>query len=110
MIYKLNLSNKESITLSQEEFIKFKENISSNFIEFEAGVVNPSFVVSVIIDEELSLEDNNERLKLMNKSLIGSGFLDELKKVYGKEELRSIKEASRLIESKITKITKNKDE
>lgn len=57
MIYKLQLSNKESIQITQEEYEKFKRNIDNNFIEFKGGLVNPSFVVSITIDYEASAQD-----------------------------------------------------
>lgn len=57
MIYKLQLSTKESINISEEEFKKFKENINSNFIEFKEGIVNPSFVVCAVIDWEATREE-----------------------------------------------------
>ncbi len=59
MIYKLQLSNsKETLRLTEEEVAKFKSNIGANFIEFSEGIVNPSFVVSIIIDRESSREES----------------------------------------------------
>lgn len=73
MIYKLQLSTKGSINISEEEFQKFKENISSNFIEFKEGIINPSFVVCATIDWEATREENRhirakENLKELSSS------------------------------------------
>lgn len=57
MIYKIQLSTKESININEAEYKKFKENIGSTFLEFENGIINPSFVVSITIDREASKEE-----------------------------------------------------
>jgi hypothetical protein len=110
MIYKLILSTKEEIKISHEEYIRFKENISSNFIELDAGIINPSFVVSVIIDEELSIKDNNDRLYLIDKSKTTAEEFEPIRKIFSNTDLQSIKEVSRFIESKINKLMKTKNE
>ncbi len=67
MIYKMQLSNKENISISQQEYDKFKDNISANFVELNNRIVNPSFVVSVTPDYEATSQENgkiaNEELK-----------------------------------------------
>lgn len=66
MIYKLQLSNKETVSISQEEYDKFKSNISANFVELNNRIINPSFVISVTPDYEATAQENskvaNERL------------------------------------------------
>lgn len=57
MIYKIQLSTKEIININEAEYKKFKENIGSTFLEFENGIINPSFVVSITIDREASKEE-----------------------------------------------------
>lgn len=64
MMYKIQLSNKDSISISEQEFEKFKANISSNFIEFKNGIVNPSFVMSVVVDQAAT----EQQLRNSNKS------------------------------------------
>jgi len=67
MIYKMQLSNKETISISQQEYDKFKDNISANFVELNNRIVNPSFVISVTPDYEATAQENgkvaNEKLK-----------------------------------------------
>lgn len=58
MIYKLELSNKEVIQISEKEFELFKENIGGGFIEFSNGIVNPSFVVCCVVDLDASREES----------------------------------------------------
>lgn len=78
MIYKLNLSNKGTIHITEEELTKFKENIGANFIEFSEGIVNPSFVVSITKDVEASreayrkLENNRLRFELAEPTWQGT--------------------------------------
>ena len=67
MIYKLQLSNKELISISQEEYDKFKNNISANFVELNNRIVNPSFVVSVTPDYEATSQENN---RIENEKLV----------------------------------------
>ena len=57
MIYKLMLSNKEEIQISEREFEIFKQNIGGGFIEFKNGIVNPSFVVCAVVDEIATREE-----------------------------------------------------
>ena len=64
MIYKLQLSNKESIQIDQEEYNKVKENISANFIELKRGIINPSFVVSIIPDYEATAQENKYKVDI----------------------------------------------
>lgn len=47
MNYKITLSNKEDFIINEKEFEYFKENITSSFLEFENGIINPSFVISI---------------------------------------------------------------
>lgn len=72
MIYKIQLSTKESINISKEEYDKFKTNLDKNFIEFKEGIINPSFVVSVTIDHEATRDENKKRQMLENTKLIES--------------------------------------
>lgn len=57
MIYKLMLSNKEEVQISEREFELFKQNIGGGFIEFKNGIVNPSFVVCAVVDEAATREE-----------------------------------------------------
>lgn len=86
MIYRLVLSNKEEICVSEAEFNYFKENMSSNFIQLEGGIINPSFVVSILIDEEGTYKDNIKRMNLIGKNEISPEDYEELRKgIYDKE-------------------------
>jgi len=104
MIYKLQLSTKEEIILSELEYVKFKENISANFIEFERGIVNPSFVVSIIIDEELTKKDSFEKINLMVRSRTTEEVISELKTLVRNEDLKSMKRVSELIKENLPKL------
>jgi len=104
MIYKLQLSTKEEIILSELEYVKFKENISANFIEFERGIVNPSFVVSIIIDEELTKKDSFEKINLMVRSKTTEEVISELKTLVRNEDLKSMKRVSELIKENLPKL------
>lgn len=71
MIYKLRLSTKETISIDDSDYEKFKKNVGSNFIEFRSGIINPSFVVSITPDIEASREEaqqlkNKETLAIAN--------------------------------------------
>lgn len=47
--YIIQLSNKTDVEIDQDDFDKFATNSSSgNFIKLKRGLVNPSFVVSII--------------------------------------------------------------
>lgn len=60
MIYKIQLSTKEHINISEAEYDKFKSNLDKSFIEFEQGIINPSFVVSITIDHEATKDEIKE--------------------------------------------------
>jgi len=66
MIYTLHLSNGSKIPVNEIELQKFKDNTSASFIELTAGIINPSFVVSIIMDTELTMLNNKKRISLLN--------------------------------------------
>lgn len=64
MIYKLQLSTKEYITITEEEKQKFENNLDKNFIKLGDRIINPSFVVSIVVDKEATREAQRENVKL----------------------------------------------
>lgn len=84
MIYKLQLSNKETISITQVEYDKFKNNISANFVELNNRIVNPSFVVSVTPDYEATSQENNQIANEDLKERLNAPMdfeLDDIKKL-----------------------------
>ena len=67
-IYKLTLSNKESLLIDEIELQKFENNVDKNFIKLKNGIINPSFVVSITLDKESTYEVNKE-ITFKNKPL-----------------------------------------
>lgn len=58
MIYTLQLSTKETIQITEEEKLKFENNLDKNFIKIGAAIINPSFVVSITVDREATRQNN----------------------------------------------------
>lgn len=106
MIYKLILSTKEEMNVSQAEFNYFKDNMSANFIELESGIINPSFVVSVIINEELSKIENENIIKKLLKEDSSEEDKTILKNYYVKSENYGVKELHTLLQNYKTKLLK----
>lgn len=106
MIYKLILSTKEEMEVSQAEFNYFKQNMSANFIELEAGIINPSFVVSVIIDEKLSKEENKNIIKKLLKEVSTDEEKNTLKDYYSKIESFEVKELNKILQNYKIKLLK----
>ena len=47
MMYKVSMSNKESVVINEENYTKLINNVDKNFVLLGNELVNPSFIVSV---------------------------------------------------------------
>ena len=65
MMYKISMSNRESILTNKEMVDKLLANISSNFVILGDEIVNPSFIVS--ITKEFDIEENHHSIKKASK-------------------------------------------
>ena len=86
--YKVSLSNKESVYVDEEGYVKLLENISSNFVILNGEVVNPSFIVSItkemVFDDKPSFYAPKPNMRL-------KGHIDEESRTYvidGEEEIK----------------------
>lgn len=86
MIYKLQLSTKESISINEKELEKFRQNVGANFIELENGIINPSFVVSITADWEATRAETKS-LRASSESYLPEPINDERGSQTMKEEL-----------------------
>lgn len=106
MIYTLVLSNKEEVKISEAEFNYFKENMSSNFIQLENGIINPSFVVSVLIDEDETYKDNIRRMNLIGKNQMAEEDYENLRiGIYNKDR-KGLSHISQLLDKYNNKLLK----
>lgn len=102
MIYTLHLSNGSTIPVNEIELQKFKENISSNFIELTAGIINPSFVVSIIMDTELTMLDNQKKLGLLNSKDFSEKEIKFLREYVSSKDPYTIKQIDSIINRSLT--------
>lgn len=74
MNYLIQLSNKTEIEIDEADFKKLTENSSSgNLIRLKRGIVNPSFIVSIIP----SSVEKKRKIKGHIDSLTGNYVIDE---------------------------------
>ena len=102
MIYKLYLSNGTSMPVNEQELQKFKDNPSANFIELTAGIINPSFLVSIMVDTELTLLDNQKRIAQLNAKDFSDTDIKFLKEYMLDDDPYTIKNIDAIINRTLT--------
>ena len=102
MIYKLYLSNGTSIPVNEQELQKFRDNTSANFIELTAGIINPSFVVSIMLDTELTMLDNQKRIAQLNAKDFNDSEIRFLKDYMNDNDPYTIKKIDAIINRTLT--------
>lgn len=102
MIYTLHLSNGGKIPVNELELKKFKENISSNFIELTGGIINPSFVVSVLVDIELTMLENKRRMSQLNTADFNDKEILYIKNNLHEQDPYTIKQIDAIINRTLT--------
>jgi len=102
MIYKLYLSNGTSMPVNEQELQKFKDNTSASFIELTAGIINPSFVVSIMLDTELTMLDNQKRIALLNAKDFSDIEIMFLKDFMNDDDPYTIKKIDSIINRTLT--------
>ncbi len=51
--YLVELSNKRSVQIDEDEFAKVRESlVSGQFCRVRQGLINPSFVIDIVLDEK----------------------------------------------------------
>lgn len=98
MIYELSLSNNKTLQISERDLLKIKSNIAEKFIEVEFGIVNPSFIVSIRIDEEATKKENLELSKTVKE--IDFNQMDFIRENLYSNDIASIKKVNSLLNNK----------
>lgn len=52
MIYMINMSKGKDIKIDEEDLQKLKDNIKAPLIQLKQGIINPSFMISIVPTEE----------------------------------------------------------
>lgn len=52
MIYQIEMSRGPSIKIDEEDLAKIKANIGESLISVKQGIINPSFMISIIPTDE----------------------------------------------------------
>jgi hypothetical protein len=62
MIYQIEMSRGPSIKIDEEDLAKIKANIGESLISVKQGIINPSFMISIIPtdDEDTKIEKKVE--------------------------------------------------
>ena len=102
MIYKLYLSNGTSMPVNEQELKKFRDKTSANFIELTAGIINPSFIVGIMMDTELSLLDNQKRIAQLNAKDFNDNEIKFLKQYMLENDPYTIKKIDSIINRTLT--------
>lgn len=104
MIYKLILG-KQEIEIDEEEKKFFVESKDKRFIELKSGeIINTAFVQGIVIDEELSKEENRARIKLTPKGTFPEEERENLIKVIGQEGKKEVKGLNDLLQKYTNKL------
>lgn len=68
MIYEVHLSKGNKVKIDEDDLNKIKENLSSNFIQVKMGIINPSFIISIIPIEETDSYQEKVYRKIIDES------------------------------------------
>ena len=52
MIYLLNMSKGKDIKIDEDDLQKLKDNIKAPLIQLKQGIINPSFMISIVPTDE----------------------------------------------------------
>jgi len=78
MIYEIQMSKGPSIRIDDEDLAKIRQNIGESLIQIKQGIINPSFMISIIPTDEKEIVTKNKYERLE-----GGGM-----RIVGKEEVR----------------------
>lgn len=90
MIYQIEMSKGPSIKIDEEDLVKIKANIGESLITVKQGIINPSFMISIIptnekeVDIRLILKENNGGMSVVGKT--------EVKTLANKMNTKNIKQ------------------
>ena len=88
--------------VNEQELQKFKDNTSANFIELTAGIINPSFLESIMVDTELTLLDNQKRIAQLNAKDFSDTDIKFLKEYMLDDDPYTIKKIDAIINRTLT--------
>ena len=88
--------------VNEQELQKFKDNTSASFIELTAGIINPSFVVSIMLDTELTMLDNQKRIAQLNAKDFNDSEIRFLKDYMNDNDPYTIKKIDAIINRTLT--------
>ena len=79
MIYQVEMSRGPSIKIDESDLAKIKENITESLISVKQGIINPSFMISIIPTQE-------KEFVIRPKIELESGAA----KIVGREKVRTL--------------------
>lgn len=88
MIYLVNMSRGKDIKIDEEDLQKLRENIKAPLIQLKQGIINPSFMISIIPTDE---PDEVKKPKIEYAERNG----ERIAKIIGEESIK-------LLENKMT--------
>ncbi len=101
MKYKILMSNKEEIIITEAEYQHFMKNTDSRFVQLNEQIINPSYVVSVSFDEDAT---DRENIKLIEKLQIGDLTDTEIQEIKVLRSQGKTKELNVLLKNNIKKL------
>lgn len=94
MIYKVNMSKGSFIHIDDEDLEKIKVNIKAPLVQVKQGIINPSFMISIVPDPEI------EEVKVYTKAIHqdnGTVRLEEVEKKFYPPDLMNKKTVTKQI-------------
>jgi len=80
MMYRVSMSNKESVAIDEEQYAKLISNVDKNFVLLGNEMVNPSFIVSVTKINDWAFGGSSSYIEKPKKKI--TGHIDEERGVY----------------------------
>jgi len=88
MIYLVEMSKGPSIRIDSDDLAKIRENIGESLISVKQGIINPSFMVSIIPTDESEVEVKQKVEMIDGKPTLTIG--EERKKLANKMNVNNL--------------------
>lgn len=106
MIYKI-IIGKQEIQIDEDEKRFFVQNQDKRFIELKSGdLINTAFVQGIIIEEDLSKQENRNLMALLPKGTLSEKEIEEYKDNYFQKNKKQLRVVSDILQNHKLKLLK----
>jgi len=90
-MYEINMSQGQKIKIDNEDLEHIQKNMKSSLIRVKQGIINPSFIVSIIPTNEQEMKQNRHVIFNKNGNPILIEEKDQIRTLENKIVIKNIK-------------------